>query len=98
MVPPSTIYLFPFYNTKDAGPMVLEIPPANGGLITGSIDNGWQGALEDAGPAGVDKGQGGKYLILPPDYKDPVPEGYSALPSQTYMGYGVPTLQYQERQ
>jgi hypothetical protein len=26
-------------------------------------------------PAGVDKGKGGKYLILPPNYKDPVPEG-----------------------
>ena len=25
---PDTIYLMPFYNTKDAGPMVLEIPPA----------------------------------------------------------------------
>jgi len=86
---PDTIYLFPFYNTKDAGPMVLEIPPADGGSVTGGIDDGWQGALEDVGPAGVDKGKGGKYLILPPDYKDPVPEGYIALPSQTYAGYGV---------
>ena len=25
---PDTIYLNPFYNTKDVGPMVLEIPPA----------------------------------------------------------------------
>lgn len=24
---PDTIYLHPIYNTKDAGPMVLEIPP-----------------------------------------------------------------------
>src|SRR5215203_2178929 len=28
---PDVIYLMPFFNTKDAGPMVLEIPPANGG-------------------------------------------------------------------
>ena len=28
---PDTIYLMPFYNTKDAGPMVLEIPPAGEG-------------------------------------------------------------------
>jgi hypothetical protein len=40
-------------------------------------------------PAGVDKGKGGKYLILPPNYKDPVPEGYIALPSQTYTGFGA---------
>ena len=26
---PDTIYLMPFYNTKDVGPMVLEIPPAD---------------------------------------------------------------------
>jgi hypothetical protein len=87
---PDTVYLFPFYNTKDAGPMVLEIPPAGEeGSITGSIDDAWQMALEDVGPAGVDKGKGGKYVILPPDYKDAVPEGYIALPSLTYTGFGA---------
>ena len=66
---PDTIYVFPFFNTKDAGPMVLEIPPAEeGASITGSIDDAWQTALEDVGPAGVDKGKGGKYLILPPGF------------------------------
>ena len=25
---PDTIYLMPFFNTKDVGPMVMEIPPA----------------------------------------------------------------------
>src|SRR3712207_8614443 len=34
---PSTIYLMPFISTKGAGPMVLEIPPASGGEITGTI-------------------------------------------------------------
>ncbi len=57
--------------------MVLEIPPA------------WQTALEDVGPAGVDKGKGGKYLILPPGYKDKVPDGYIALPSETYTGFVI---------
>src|SRR5215203_2149993 len=33
---PDVIYLMPFFNTKDAGPMVLEIPPANGGVINGT--------------------------------------------------------------
>ncbi len=87
---PDTIYLMPFFNTKDAGPMVLEIPPAEeGASITGSIDDGWQVALEDVGPAGVDKGKGGKYLILPPGYKDKAPEGYIALPSNTYAGFAI---------
>lgn len=86
---PDTIYVFPFFNTKDAGPMVLEIPPADEGSITGSIDDGWQVALEDVGPAGVDKGKGGKYLILPPGYKDKVPDDYIALASRTYAGFVI---------
>ena len=45
--------------------------------------------LEDVGPAGVDKGKGGKYLILPPGYKDKVPDGYIALPSAKYQGYAL---------
>ena len=69
--------------------MVLEIPPADGGSITGTIMDSWQIALEDVGPAGVDKGKGGKYLITPPDYKDKAPDGYIHLPSQTYQGYAL---------
>ena len=49
--------------------MVLEIPPADEGSITGTVMDVWQCALEDEGPAGVDKGQGGKYLILPPGHE-----------------------------
>ena len=74
---PDSIYFMAFFNTKDAGPMVLEIPPADGGSITGSIDDCWQTAIEDVGPAGVDKGKGGKYLILPPGYKDKPPAATS---------------------
>ena len=69
--------------------MVLEIPPADDGSITGTIMDCWQMALEDVGPAGVDKGKGGKYLILPPDYKDTAPDGYIALPSRRYQGYAL---------
>jgi hypothetical protein len=84
---PDTIYLMPLYDTQ-AGPMVLEIPQAEeGASITGSIDDAWQTALEDVGPAGADKGKGGKYLILPPGYSDKVPEGYIALRSSTYTGF-----------
>ncbi len=87
---PDTIYVFPFFNTKDAGPMVLEIPPADAeSSITGSIDESWQTALEDVGPAGVDKGKGGKYLILPPGYIDKAPEGYIPLQSRTYTGFVI---------
>ena len=86
---PDTIYLMPFFNTKDVGPVVLEIPPADNGSITGSVDDCWQTAIEDVGPAGVDKGKGGKYLILPPGYKDNVPTGYIPMPSETYQSYAL---------
>ena len=69
--------------------MLIEIPPVDEGSITGTIMDIWQSALEDVGPAGVDKGKGGKYLVLPPSYKDKLPEGYIPLPSQTYQGYAL---------
>ena len=55
--------------------MAVEIPPAEGGSITGTIFDAWQLALEDVGPAGADKGKGGKYLILPPGYGGTAPDG-----------------------
>jgi hypothetical protein len=35
----------------------------------------WFGWIIDIGGPGPDRGQGGKYLFLPPDYEGPVPEG-----------------------
>jgi hypothetical protein len=86
---PDTIYFMPYYDTTN-GPMVLEIPAADGdSSITGSIDDSWQNALEDVGPVGVDKGKGGKYLITPPDYDEKAPPGYIQLPSDTYQGFVI---------
>jgi hypothetical protein len=87
---PDAVYFMPFFDTKDVGPAVLEIPPADeGGSITGSVMDCWQAPLEDVGPAGVDKGKGGKYLLLPPGYKEKVPDGYIALPSDNFQGYAL---------
>jgi hypothetical protein len=86
---PDVIYLMPFFNTKDAGPMVLEIPPSDDGVINGTVMDVWQVPLEDVGPAGVDKGKGGKYLILPPGHSAAVPDGTIALPSMSYQGYAL---------
>src|SRR5580658_8595083 len=86
---PDSIYFMAFFNTRDVGPVVLEIPPADEGSITGSIDDCWQTAIEDVGPAGLDKGKGGKYLILPPGYKEQVPSGYFSLQSYTFQGYAL---------
>jgi hypothetical protein len=86
---PDTIYFMPFFDTRDVGPVVLEIPPADTGTIVGSIDDCWQTAIEDVGPAGADKGAGGKYLILPPDHDGGVPDGYLPCPSSTYQSYAL---------
>src|SRR6187397_799687 len=86
---PDTIYLNPFFDTTN-GPIVVEIPPAYADhVIVGSFDVAWQNALEDVGPAGADKGQGAKYLITPPGYKEKAPDGYIVLPSETYRGFVI---------
>jgi hypothetical protein len=85
---PDSIYFMSFWNVKD-GPIVLEVPPAQGGSIAGNIVTAWQMPLEDAGPEGADKGQGGKYLILPPAFSGEVPAGYIPLRSDTYGGFAL---------
>ena len=75
----TTVYNFGWLNTKD-GPVVIEVPPK----VLGCIDNAWFKWVGDVGVTGADKGKGGKYLLLPPDYKGAVPDGYFVLRSQTY--------------
>lgn len=84
---PDALYFMVFFNTKD-GPVVLDLPPGDAnGSFNGNIVTVWQMPLEDAGLLGADKGRGGKYLILPPGYKDKAPDGYIPLQSDTYGGY-----------
>jgi hypothetical protein len=85
---PDTLYFMGFYDTKAAGPMVIEVPPAgDDGSLNGNFVTAWQAALEDAGLLGVDKGAGVKLVILPPGDKGNVPNGYEPLQSDTFTGY-----------
>ena len=86
---PDSIYFMTFFDTKDVGPVVIEVPPAEGGSLAANIVTVWQAPLEDAGPEGADKGKGGKYLILPPGYAPKPPNGYIPLRSDTYGGYAL---------
>jgi hypothetical protein len=87
---PDSIYLMAFYNTKDRGPVVIEVPPAsNDGSLNVNIVNLWQMPLADGGPYGSDNGKGGKYLLLPPGYSGNVPDGYFVLRPETYGGYAL---------
>jgi hypothetical protein len=84
---PDALYFMVFFDTKD-GPVALDLPAADAdGSFNANIVNTWQMPLEDAGLLGIDKGAGAKFLVLPPNYKDKTPEGYTALQSDTYGGY-----------
>src|SRR5580698_6225644 len=87
---PDTLYLMTFLNTRDVGPIVIEIPPADAnGSLNANFVNVWQEPLEDGGLLGVDKGAGVKLLMLPPDYKEQVPAGYQALRPGTWGSYAL---------
>jgi len=66
------IYFMTMLNLKD-GPMVVEVPPKT----LGTFDDMWFRWVIDAGLPGPDRGEGGKYLIVPPGYDGTLPEdGY----------------------
>lgn len=84
----STRYVYLNFNTRDSA-TVIEIPPAAGAGLFGSILDAWQVPLADVGPCGSDEGKGGKYLLLPPHLAGAAPTGYIAVPSRTYNGYAA---------
>ncbi len=53
------------------GPIVVETPP----LALGVVDDMWFQWVTDFGLPGPDRGEGGKYLFVPPDYKGELPGG-----------------------
>ncbi|WP_225146659.1 MULTISPECIES: DUF1254 domain-containing protein [unclassified Bradyrhizobium] len=86
---PDTIYFMTFFDTHD-GPVVIEVPAADGsGSLNANIVTIWQMPLEDAGLLGIDKGAGGKFVILPPGYAGPSPAGTTPLQSDTFEGYAL---------
>ena len=77
----NTRYMYFFINTKQDGPVVVELPPAvPGASFYGTIEDAWYVPLTDIGF----EGKGGKYLVLPPDYKGNVPDGYTVVRPATY--------------
>jgi len=76
----STMYVIPTLNLKRDGATVIEAPMG----MLGAFNDAWFRYMQDIGPAGPDKGKGGRYLVLPPDYEGDIPEGYFAVKSKTY--------------
>jgi hypothetical protein len=78
----TTPYIITMIDLDESGPIVVEIPP---GEMAGMIMDIWQRVLADLGVVGPDKGNGGKFLILPPGHEMVQPEGYYVVqsPSRT---------------
>ncbi len=52
------------------GPLVVEVPP----MALGTLNDMWFGWIIDIGFPGPDRGEGGKYLVVPPGYDGPLPD------------------------
>ena len=78
-----SIYASGFVDLKEQGAVVVEVPPN----VLGVVNDGWQRWLVDLGLAGPDKGNGGKYLLLPPGYNGDMPEGYFVVKCPTYRNW-----------
>jgi len=76
----STLYVLPVFNLKRDGATVIEVPKG----MLGAFNDAWFRYMQDVGPMGQDKGAGGTYLLLPPDYEGDIPEGYFVVKSPTY--------------
>ncbi|WP_409560167.1 DUF1254 domain-containing protein [Hyphomicrobium sp. MC8b] len=65
-----TIYVMGSLDLSN-GPVVVETPPQ----FLGAVQDAWFRWVIDLGVPGPDRGEGGKYLIVPPDYKGQLPDG-----------------------
>ena len=77
-----SIYTGTWLNLKD-GPVVVESAPNTLGIV----NDFWFRYVADLGNAGPDKGQGGKYLFVGPDYDGEIPEGYFVFHTRTYNNF-----------
>jgi hypothetical protein len=74
----TTVYVFACFDLSE-GPIVMDVPTG----VLGPVDDADFRWVTDIGLTGPDAGKGGKYLFVPPGYKDALPsDGYfEARPS-----------------
>jgi hypothetical protein len=65
-----SIYYSSFLDLTE-GPLVVEIPP----LTLTFLNDMWGRWVADGGLGGPDRGVGGRYLLVPPAYEGPLPDG-----------------------
>ena len=87
-----TVYALSILELDRDGPTVVVIPPKCG---PGTVNDAWQRFVVDMGAPGLDKGKGGKYLVLPPDYEgdlDPAVGGeFAEVDGEKYIVAKSPT-------
>jgi len=74
------IYSMSYLDLKKDGPLVVAAPPN----VIGMFTDFYQRTITDVGAIGPDRSRGGLYLLLPPNYDGPKPQGYFAFESRTY--------------
>jgi hypothetical protein len=94
------IYAMGYVDLGTDGPLVFEAPPNLQGILL----DAWQRPIPvdggrffgDVGLPGPDAGKGGKFLLLPPGFKDAVPEGYFVYRSPTNTAFVFLRAFYQD--
>jgi len=80
----TTPYVHAEIDVKD-GPVVIEI----GTPVLGFVNDAFFRYVTDLGVVGADKGKGGKYLLVGPDYEGEIPEGYFVSKTSTYRHWAL---------
>ncbi|MGR9552163.1 DUF1254 domain-containing protein [Rhizobium leguminosarum] len=75
-----TVYGLAAIDLQRDGPVVIEVPPK----MLGGFSDLWQEQIAGIGPTADDKGRGGKFLLVPPGYDGPIPEGYLVGHAKTF--------------
>ncbi len=86
-----TVYASIMMDLQKHGPMVVEVPPRCG---PGTVNDAFFRFVIDMGGPGPDRGEGGKYLVLPPDampgIEAPIGGTVLELDGETYFAVRSP--------
>lgn len=89
----TTPYTIGFIDLSKTGPMIIEMPK---GHIAGGFSDFWQREVAAVGEMGPDRGEGGKYILLPPNQEDEslyLKEGYFIIRNRSMNTFfGIRTL------
>ncbi|MGI9613894.1 MAG: DUF1254 domain-containing protein [Acidimicrobiales bacterium] len=79
-----TVYVSSMIDLERDGPTVVEIPPGCG---PGTVNDAWFRFVVDMGAPGLDRGEGGQYLILHDDDETDIPDGFHVARSPSFVNW-----------